>query len=183
MLKKRFFLCASILLTVILVSAKEQGVTEKPVKPEVGKTAPDILGRLLDKKLLKLEELLKKKDKLILVDFWATWCPPCRAEIPHLQKAYKEYHEKGLVIISINVDEPSETIEAFIKKTEMPWYHIRDIDSKLSALYKVEAIPSPFLIDPNGILVAMGEDLRGPKLEKTLARQIKNLPKKEEISQ
>ncbi|MBN2328280.1 MAG: TlpA family protein disulfide reductase [Candidatus Omnitrophica bacterium] len=163
----------------IMLLTYETAASEKPIKPEVGKTAPQFEGRLLDKKLFKLEDLLEKKDKLVLVDFWATWCPPCRAEIPHLQEVYKEFQKKGLELVSVNVNEGGDVIEKFIKKTPMPWKHIRDINGKISKLYEVNAIPAPFLIDQNGVLIAMGEDLRGSRLKKTIAKHIKNLPEKE----
>lgn len=180
MIKKCSLILIVLFAAATMGMAAETSAAKVPSKPEIGKPAPVFSGRLLDKKLLKLEDLLKKKNKIILVDFWATWCPPCRGEIPHLQELYKEYHKKGLVIVSVNVNEDAETIESFIQKTEMPWNHLRDIGGKISALYEVNSIPAPFLIDQNGILVAMELDLRGPNLKKTVEKFIKNLPPQED---
>ncbi len=179
MIKKWSMVFMGLFVAAMMSVAAETSAVKAPSKPEIGQPAPLFSGRLLDKKLLKMEDLLKKKNKIILVDFWATWCPPCRGEIPHLQELYKEFHKKGLEIISVNVNEDSETIESFIKKTEMPWNHIRDIGGKISALYEVNSIPAPFLIDQNGIVVAMELDLRGPNLKKTVEKFIKNLPPQE----
>ncbi|MGC9326229.1 MAG: TlpA family protein disulfide reductase [Candidatus Hinthialibacter sp.] len=180
MMKNRLFhLSIGAAIAGIILMNYVTAASEKPHKLELGKTAPSFEGRLLDKKLLKLEDLFEKNNKVVLLDFWASWCPPCRAEIPHLQEIYKEFHDEGLELVSINVNESSEVIEKFKVKTPMPWKHIRDIKGEISKLYGVNSIPSLFLIDHNGVLVAMGSDLRGERIKKTIAKHIKNLPEKE----
>jgi len=146
---------------------------EEPKKPEVGKAAPLFSARTLEKKLVKLEKL---QGKLVLLDFWATWCPPCRAEIPHLQKAYEQYHKKGFEILSISLDKRAEDLPKFFEKTKMPWLHVFDATQSLSELYFIEYIPSPFLIDPKGKIVEMGDDLRGEDLFKAIEKYIKDVP-------
>ncbi len=151
-----------------------------PMQSALGKKAPPVAGVTLDAKKLDIKSF---KGKVVLIDFWATWCPPCRKEIPHLQEAYKKLHDKGLEIISINGGEKPETIKEFIKqdKFQMPWNHILE-KGKLSAQYKVQYIPSPFLIDHNGILVSISanNELRGETLINTLEKYVAKIPKKEE---
>jgi thiol-disulfide isomerase/thioredoxin len=179
---KKFFLGLIVLLAGNLAFAQGTTANMEPAKPELGKPAPVFSAQQLDEKILNIEDWLKKKDKLILIAFWAGWCEPCQKEIPYLQKVYKEYHKKGLEIVCVNVDEPTETIKIYIKKMEMPGYPVSDLSRQISTLYDVSAIPSLFLIDPNGVLVSKGEELVGPKLEKTIAKHIKSLPKYEDLS-
>ncbi len=74
-------------------------------------------------KTIKLEDF---RGKVVLVDFWATWCGPCKAELPNVKEAYKKYHEKGFDIISISLDQSVETCKNYVKENEMPWHHICD---------------------------------------------------------
>lgn len=181
-IKKIFFL-VSVLMTGSFVFAEGNTISNEPDKLEVGKPAPVFIAQQIDEKFLHIEELLKKKDKLILINFWAGWCQPSQKEIPYLQKVFKEYHKKGLELICVNVDEPTDVVKINARTLNIPGYQICDLNRQISTLYKVNAIPSLFLLDPNGILISEGEELVGPKLEKTVARQIKNLPKKENSSQ
>lgn len=144
--------------------------------PKVGEQAPEITGKTIEGKDFKLKEM---NDKLVLVDFWATWCPPCKIEIPHLQAAYKKYRDQGLEIVSVDVNEDVATIKNFTEKYPMPWIHLTDSDGSLSKKYSVHGIPSPYLIDHTGKIVAKGEELRMHHLGKTLEKHIQNLPKKE----
>jgi thiol-disulfide isomerase/thioredoxin len=113
--------------------------------------------------------------KALMIDFWATWCPPCRAELPNLVAVYNEYHAKGLEVLSISLDRGQEVqMDAFRKWTDsvgMKWRHIYDgnfWNTELVRRFYVGSIPAPFLVGPNGSIVAMGEDLRGDKLAETV---------------
>ncbi|MGI6457047.1 MAG: TlpA family protein disulfide reductase [bacterium] len=153
--------------------------------PKVGADAPLFKGKTLEGKEINLKD--QYKDSLILVDFWATWCPPCRAEIPNLQKIYKKYQGKGFEIISINVTDSKETLQEFMEEEEnkMPWIHILDAETKneIAQKYEVTGIPAPYLINHEGKIVARDIGLRGPNLVKTIEEHIKNLPEKEEDQQ
>ncbi|MEW6239109.1 MAG: TlpA disulfide reductase family protein [Candidatus Omnitrophota bacterium] len=153
---------------------------EIPKEPEVGKAAPLFSARTLEKKLVKLEKL---QGKLVLLDFWATWCPPCRGEIPHLQKAYEKYHKKGFEILSISLDKKAEDLPKFFEKNKMPWLHVFDATRNLSELYFIEFIPSSFLIDPKGKIVEMGDALRGEDLFAAIDKYIKDVPPPKEEPQ
>jgi thiol-disulfide isomerase/thioredoxin len=115
--------------------------------------------------------------KTCLVDFWATWCPPCVEEIPVLTKAYEKYHERGLEILSLSFDRSPEQIKSFrAKKFPMPWLHgyvERGFGSYIAEAFHVENIPRQVLIGPDGRILALDEELRGEKLEMTLEKNMR----------
>jgi len=122
----------------------------------------------LEEKTITLDEY---KGKALLIDFWATWCPPCRAELPNMVKVYNEYHSRGLEIVSISLDYTDRiTPEAYrdwIDSAGMNWRHSYSGDAwstESVKRYYVGSIPAPFLVGPDGSLVAWGEDLRGEDL-------------------
>lgn len=111
----------------------------------------------------------KFKGKYVLVDFWATWCPPCREEVPNVVAAYGKYHDKGFEIVGISLDKEEAALKKFIADNKMPWPEYFDgkwWESKLGQKYGVNSIPTNYLLDKNGIIVA--KDLRGPALDAKL---------------
>jgi thiol-disulfide isomerase/thioredoxin len=105
----------------------------------------------------------------VLVDFWASWCKPCRAENPNVVKAYEQYHEKGFNIISISLDKAAAPWKDAIAKDSMPWFHgssLKGSEDNTALAYQVGAIPDNFLLDANGVIVARG--LRGTALAEKL---------------
>jgi thiol-disulfide isomerase/thioredoxin len=111
--------------------------------------------------------------RVVLIDFWATWCGPCNEELPHMKKIAKEFAGQPLVIISVSWDADETKWKDFIRKNEMTWVQYRDTDHRLSNVFGVEAIPHYFTIDSDGVLTAemlgSGSDVEG-KLKKLLAR-------------
>jgi thiol-disulfide isomerase/thioredoxin len=111
--------------------------------------------------------------RVVLIDFWATWCGPCNAELPHMKKIAKEFAGQPLVIISVSWDSDEAKWKKFIDKNEMTWVQYRDADHSLSKKFGVEAIPHYFTIDSDGVLTAEmlgeGSDVEG-KLKKLVAR-------------
>jgi thiol-disulfide isomerase/thioredoxin len=126
----------------------------------------------LDGKTINLDEY---QGKALLIDFWATWCPPCRAELPNLVEVYNQYHPQGLEIVSISLDSrenvSKDDYAAWIDSAGMNWRHTYSGDYWSTESVKrffISSIPAPFLVGPDGSLVAWGEDLRGDELETTV---------------
>lgn len=124
-------------------------------------------GKTLKGKTLDIKDL---KGKVILVDFWATWCAPCRAAIPGLKRLYKEYNDKGFEIIGISADSSRERLEAFVKDIGMPWPTLyedgADGQHPVAMYYGVMKFPTTILIDRNGKVVEM--DVHGARLERLI---------------
>jgi len=113
------------------------------------------------------------KGKVVLVDFWATWCPPCVAELPNVLKAYEEYHPKGFEIIGISLDKDRQKLDSFIKQKQMTWPQYFDgqgWENKLSQKYGVNSIPATYLLDKEGKII--GSNLRGEALDAAVAKAL-----------
>lgn len=120
-------------------------------------------------------DLAAMKGKVVLVDFWATWCGPCVAELPHVLEAYEKYHDKGFEVIGISLDQDKAALESFIKDNSMPWpqhFDGKGWKNSIAQKYSITSIPATYLIGKNGKVVA--SNLRGAQLEVEVARQLES---------
>ena len=113
------------------------------------------------------------KGKVVLIDFWATWCGPCVAELPNVLKVYEKHHGKGFDIIGISLDQDEAKLTSFTKQKNMTWQQFFDGQgwgNKLAAKYGVNSIPATFLLDGEGKII--GKDLRGEALEEAVTKAL-----------
>jgi thiol-disulfide isomerase/thioredoxin len=154
-----------LIITFISIALLGLGFSGSNSKPKIGTKAPDIELVSPKGKTIKLSKL---KGKVVLIDFWASWCGPCRRENPNVVEAYEKYNKtkfkggKGFEILSVSLDKKKEPWIKAIKKDGLTWSnHGWDKDKVASKDYYVTSIPTAYLIDGNGIIVASGSSLRG----------------------
>ncbi|HTI09622.1 MAG TPA: TlpA disulfide reductase family protein [Puia sp.] len=153
----------------------EQQLAQMADKKEtswVGKQAPDLA--LPDANGHPIP-LTSYKGKFLLVDFWASWCGPCRAENPNVVKAYSEFKNKNFAILGVSLDKDKDAWQQAIQADKLDWAHVSDLkywNSKAVEVFKFEGIPFNVLIDPQGKII--GESLRGEELEKKLKEVLSN---------
>ena len=134
----------------------------------VGNEAPNFVADDTEGNVVEFSNYIGKS-KYLLLDFWASWCGPCRRENPNIVKAYEEYKDKGFDIFAVSLDSSRDGWVAAIEKDGLDWTNVSDLllwDSEPAKLYGVRAIPSNFLIDENGVIVA--KNLKGEDLHNTL---------------
>ena len=137
----------------------------------VGQVAPDFTLNTPDGKPLSMHSI---KGKVKVIDFWASWCPPCRRENPNVVKAFNEYKDKNFTIVGISLDKDKSKWMKAIADDNLAWTHLSDLkywDSEIPALYGVRGIPANVLLDPDGVIVA--KNITGEDLHKKLKEVIK----------
>ncbi|MDY0406479.1 TlpA disulfide reductase family protein [Virgibacillus sp. 179-BFC.A HS] len=155
---------------MITSPAPDQGETQNSMNTGLtkGDVAPDFSLKTLDGETVHLSDF---KGKRVLVNFWATWCPPCRAEIPDLQKLY---NKKDVTILAVNLtasEKNEATVSDFVQEFEMSFPVLKDVDEDVSTAYQVRAYPTSYMIDSKGriqfvALGAMNYDQMVQELEK-----------------
>jgi thiol-disulfide isomerase/thioredoxin len=159
-------------LAALVVCAFKMAPKEGEIKTkaqEISLTGPD--G--------KTYKLSKLKGKMVLIDFWASWCGPCRQENPNVVEAYNKYKDKkfnnakGFTVFSVSLDRDESAWKKAIDSDKLVWKtHGWDKEGKASSAYKVQFIPQGFLVDGEGNIIAQGNELRGMNLHLTLDKYL-----------
>jgi thiol-disulfide isomerase/thioredoxin len=154
---------ASNILIANKVKTKIEAASNVPLKK--GDLAPDFTAPTPEGQQITMSKI---KGKVTIIDFWASWCKPCRIENPNLVKVYNEYHDKGLEIISVALDRVNkkEFWTKAIQKDQLNWYNVSNLkywNDPIAKAYNVNSIPATFIIDENGVIIA--DRLRGADLE------------------
>ena len=153
---------ARVILTVVLVllllpagcfvssESRDGGnVTVSVEGTNVGNLAPDFQLRSLDGEFVSLGDL---RGKPVLINFWATWCPPCRNEMPYLQGIYEEWSGLGLEVLAINIGEDPSKVEEFMRGNNLSFAALLDIGQDVTEEYGITGIPATFFVDKDGII-------------------------------
>ncbi len=158
-----------LLLTALSVFVLTNPSASGAAPGKVGETFPTFSGK--DVMTGEAIDLAGLRGKVVLVDFWATWCPPCRAAVPELRELQEKFGGKGLEIVSISLDRVEAPLKKYVQDNKMTWKHIFDKGGKLANQYSVRQIPTVFVVGRDGKLIASNP--HGASLRKAIRTGLK----------
>jgi DsbE subfamily thiol:disulfide oxidoreductase len=190
---KKFLLAAAVIVLLLFIVdktiLKEKGVVEQagqmqkydkiedpedlPIGLEKGNLAPDFELTDMEGNPVKLSDY---RGKAVLLNFWASWCPPCRAEMPHMEKLYKKYKDKKFDILAVNLTNTEKNngdAEKFVKELGLTFTIPMDVNGAVGADYNIMAYPTSYFIDSDGVI---REKVLGALNEEYMEKEIKKLP-------
>lgn len=173
--QKRFLYAVILILSLIWMkfSIIPEGAKKNQIAaPQVGFSAPDFTLQTLKNNKITLSSL---RGKVVLVNVWASWCPPCKAEMPAMERVYQTYKDQGFVILGVDStsQDAISRVESFVKENQITFPILLDKSGEVSALYRVQSLPSSFFIGPDGVIkeIVIG----GPMAEALLITRVEKL--------
>ncbi len=155
--------------TQLLAAPVSTAVVASDPAPQANHPAPDFALPVLDGSTLKLSDL---KGQVVLINVWATWCPPCRAEMPTIQAAYEQYADQGFTVLAVNLRENPRAVAAFMQQFGLTFPAPLDLDGQVSSAYRASVLPSSFFVDRKGVIRAV---YRGPMPRSVIAGTVEQL--------
>jgi len=162
----------SLVIAILLAISNAEAVAPWEIEEIMGSPAPTFELKDLSENKVSLSDF---KGKVVLINFWATWCIPCREEMPSLNRLFNRFKKRGFVVLGISINSPKRSVEAFLKEVPVDFHILLDRSSKVSRDYRVFAYPTTFLIDRRGRLRErfIGEtDWTAPEVIKVIERYI-----------
>lgn len=166
----------------ILVFSYLGKTTERNARPVIGRSAPVFSLDSLAKESVNLSDF---KGQVVLINFWASWCMPCRTEMLDLQTAYEAYRDQGFVILAIDVGEPQRMAAAFAQEFGLTFPVLLDSNSRIAQRYGVRALPSSFFVDQEGILrdIVIGGPMNQDYIESKIKPLLESREKEASLSE
>ena len=172
-------LCLAFLLVAVLglpgcatpSQAVSGGLSVVTTGTDIGQQAPDFTLTDLEGNQVRLSDL---RGKVVFINFWASWCPPCRAEMPDIETVHQKHKDEGVVVLGVDIQEPEEVVRRFVEEGGYSWTFLLDTTGVVTATYKVSAIPTSFFINRDGMIMSKGVGaMRRPAMEARLAEAMK----------
>lgn len=155
-------------ILAICLAASTAMAADKGIK--VGETFPELSEFQLEG---KLPESLK--GKVVIVDFWASWCGPCKESFPVMQELQEKYGKKGLIVLAVNLDEDRPTMEDFLKKHPVTFTVVRDAGKKLVGRASIKSMPTSFVVGPDGKVASVHKGFHGADTQKQYVKEIEGM--------
>jgi peroxiredoxin len=163
----KYVLALVLIVSCVAPARAETGKGLRPIKGMV--TAADFILKDLSGKPVRFSEF---KGKVVLLNFWTTWCPPCRVEMPAMERLYQAYRDDGLVVVAVSMDRsPADKVKAFVEELGLNFPVLHDRDERVARLYSVPGVPTSYIVDARGRIMyrALGEyDWFGPTAKSTV---------------